>query len=86
MLLLLYTLHKSLEDTLIFTSRCLVAASNDGRWVPELPASHSSQPLNPSGHLTNSLKIHSYVTAADQSASLSWCQAPVCLTFAGLLM
>jgi hypothetical protein len=72
MLSLFYILHKSQQDTLgllsllVFTGRCLVAASNGGRSLSsvfpncprsQLPPSHSnsSQPLNPSGSLTHSL-------------------------------
>jgi hypothetical protein len=94
---LTHTLYSSLDFSAcyVFTS-LLVTASNSGRSPssgfpnclrPQLPASHSnsSQILNGSGPLTNSLphsqKSHtqsqSYVTTDSQSTSLSWCQAPI---------
>jgi hypothetical protein len=57
---------RSSQSVTVFTSRCLVASSNGGRSPssglpncprPQLPASHSnsSERLNPSAYLTNSL-------------------------------
>jgi hypothetical protein len=64
---------------------CLVAVSNGGRSPsPQLPAciSNSSQRLNPSSSLTaieseSDSDSESHVTTNGQSASLSWCQAPI---------
>jgi hypothetical protein len=57
---------RSSQSVTVFTSHCLVASSNGGHSPssgflncpqPQLPTSHSnsSQQLNPSGYLTNSL-------------------------------
>jgi hypothetical protein len=84
-----YTSHFTITHTSVhshvFTSRCLVAASNGGRspsseflnWPrPQLPTStsNSSQRLNPSNPLT-ATESESYVTTDGQSAGLSWNKA-----------
>jgi hypothetical protein len=73
------TAHKVFS---VFTSRCLVAAYKGERSSssgfpnslrPQLPASRFSQ-LQLS---TDSTRSQSYLTTRGQSASLSWCQAPI---------
>jgi hypothetical protein len=81
----------------VFTDRCLVAASNDGRsqtvHLPQVLESHFLQ-LQLSFD-SNRVQSRSYVTADCQSASLSWYEAPIwgprpdfyyCQTTAGLFV
>jgi hypothetical protein len=95
------------QSATVSTSRCLVAASNGGRSPfsgfpnyprPRLTVSDSnSSRLNCSSPLTHQpiTTTQSHVTTDGQSASLSWCQAPIwgqradlyyCLPVAELLM
>jgi hypothetical protein len=86
-----YYIHTSVHSH-VFTSRCLVADSNGGRSrhlgfrtipVPQLPASHSnsSQGLNPSSPLTNSLTHQPTQLNSDQ-VTLANC--PDCSISAGI--
>jgi hypothetical protein len=70
-------------------SICRIAASNGGRslslgsrTVPGLSyqilSAITQQRLNPCGSLTDSGQSQNYVTTDGQSASLSWCLAPIC--------
>jgi hypothetical protein len=70
----------------VFTSRCFVAASNGGRTPssgfpnsprPQLLASHFSKLRVSAVSATTQSQSRSYVTTDGQSASLSWCPAPI---------
>jgi hypothetical protein len=67
----------------VFTSRCLVAASNDKifpfLWIPErCPASATSFSLVTTATLNrNQNHCQCYVTTDGQSANVPWCQAPI---------
>jgi hypothetical protein len=85
---------KPFTSLLCLRSRSLATASNSGHSSASRDQVLSSQPpLQKSTTLTN--KSQSYVTTDGQSASLSWCQAPIwgvrpdlyyCHTVADLLM
>jgi hypothetical protein len=78
-----YSIHKVFS---VFTNRCLVVASNGGRfpssgflncpWL-QLPPSHFSQLQLSTDSTNHSSQSQSYVMTNGQSVSLSWCQAPI---------